>query len=751
MKSEIENLEDGSDRADQEKLKLQAELHEARQQSERSERRQHELEATIAGKEKAAMEAADELEKRLAAQEKAYQKKLKEMQELQTANATLTNELMAKTKEYGKLHDGTAGATLGVERNKQMIENAKLKSRNDELQMKLKNATKSLEDSESKLKQALTPAISDPKVQMTRVVAQSLARHCLNMRRPSKEAREIAEEVHNINADAIPSLETVHSESESDAEEKKETLAAEIHDVIVGDDKSSVPDTPEAKDEEEKKVEEVFINYSYQSRRKSVGLTSTIQEEIQTDPVLEEEMSFAQCETSVVVVPSGRGEGKTNPLVVEADVASLEIVRKVERTECGEESGSAELRVGSGPEVTVTPTLHKKAELASTATESLLLLCEVTALCGAADIVPQNKPAVLSLENLIDINLRRSIQPLQLSSLKECEISYIRPKTDCATEPSVGGALSCADMDTVEIALSRKLHALEYAIAVSEQSFVPAVSTRYNNVLAELEGLSIAATKKKPVCSLVSQVGIDVVCKKAKIVHTVVGSVSEVDICHFTPRTEVATESALGVTLSYTSAAVEIAVARKRQVLVYADSLTEQSFAAQTKTKPRNNQTESELGEVSISPNASEEAKSVKSEERSTCDEGSRKMTAGFEESKRRSSLVPVLNIDPLKSFFMLVFISGFDRLDCAGDSAQQPGYSRVDLGKFPPKQRVAELRADVWAGGEGEGAVQQVGGVAAGGHCSAECTGYGGTPAGDEQAVWAQDRDESLECAYEN
>jgi len=148
-----------------------------------------------------------------------------------------------------------------------LIENARMKQKYEELSQKFEKTKKTLEETEQKLKESLTKSVSDPKEQMTRIVAKNLARHSLNLRRPSVEARELAEIVKNIKPEAIPQMEEVKSESESDEEK---TLQVEIAKEIE-------------KSQSSKNVTEVFIDYSYSEQKKSMDLLVTRDENIQTD------------------------------------------------------------------------------------------------------------------------------------------------------------------------------------------------------------------------------------------------------------------------------------------------------------------------------------------------------------------------------------------------------------------------------------------------------------------------------------
>lgn len=144
------------------------------------------------------------------------------------------------------------------------IDIVKLNTKNEDLIEENKELQEELNKKEEELNAARTSEVSNPQIQMSRIVTQSLARNDLNMRRPSVDVTEMAPQIQILKQEK---LDPVKSESESDTEEKKENLADEIKEVI----------------DPSKNINSTFTSYDFKSQTKSALFTTSEAQDCQTE------------------------------------------------------------------------------------------------------------------------------------------------------------------------------------------------------------------------------------------------------------------------------------------------------------------------------------------------------------------------------------------------------------------------------------------------------------------------------------
>jgi len=121
-----------------------------------------------------------------------------------------------------------------IEGNKQLIKVAKLTGSNDEFKVKLEKIKKELKETQELLEKERAKEISDPTIQMKRIVSQNLARSSLDTRRLSLIAKDMGHMTQSISLDNIPQKATIEEEKAED-----DNLQSQISEAI---EKSQVSD-----------------------------------------------------------------------------------------------------------------------------------------------------------------------------------------------------------------------------------------------------------------------------------------------------------------------------------------------------------------------------------------------------------------------------------------------------------------------------------------------------------------------------
>ena len=190
MKDEIGRLEDENADLEKERKELKTQFKESKQIQEKMEKLNKETELIFFQKEATLETKMRELNKKYKEIKEEYKRNVKENKELIKTNKKYSDSLTQKNKEYTKLNDRNISTNF-IENRKLMIESVKLKDKNEELTVKLNKLKKKLEETEAKLNAALTKAVSDPEIQMKRIISQNLATNSLSMRKASGVAEEL--------------------------------------------------------------------------------------------------------------------------------------------------------------------------------------------------------------------------------------------------------------------------------------------------------------------------------------------------------------------------------------------------------------------------------------------------------------------------------------------------------------------------------------------------------------------------------